>query len=341
MRVLSVEEGRALAEAQRGIAADAYGRARVAEVLRAEVRARGQSWRRSLVDAVAGDVLLGGEFTADEVRAVLDALESLGDVVVGPGGQVAPGPLRVVRLDGRTVSLIGGVETSALERWFGRVTSVELVRRASWSGGAAELAALGLVGARLLELEAWAGLDRAPTAAAWLATLTAELESAQRVLALGDVFEVESAQRYDPLAPKAWQHLRWVEARSVLEGVVLFRARGLAGRFGYALLRRLSAGIAWLSLSQDEARRAVYALDVAAGTAVAVRRRPLDGGLVEVGVQNVVPRAEHRWLLGAADVAWTEGFPLRYAMPAARAETVLARLVAQLGVRVEEVSEHG
>lgn len=328
------------------------GDAARAELVRAEVTARGGGLRRGVLRRVALALASasrggeGGEVT--RLGAICAALEAEGDLVAGAGGWLSPTPLRLVALSDdryrvvcslpshRLSSLLPGEATSEMpSRGMsseggsaeGSNRAFAAIRRSLYAPDRAALAeAVAPLGGTILEPAAWAGLDRAPVADGdWLDRLDRRLGT--------HAVPAGTTERDGPLDWRARvvtdEGFRWrreaAEAR-------LWRGRGAAGRRRWAWCPPGGgpARVAWLPLRADEAHRAAFALARRDGGGAPVTVHRADA-TAEVDFGAWLPWAEYRFLSLLA-VPVRDGARVRWRVPIAQLERVTDTLADRLGV---------
>lgn len=300
------------------------------ETVRAHLAAEGSVLRRALVDRVlrwhdAPD----DDATRGRVNDLIDALDGVGDVLVGDGGLVGAAPLRAALVGrSRVVLLLGSVPTAVLAAAMpeetiarGRVRRV-LLRRL----GHAEVArAMDSLGGSVIDARVWAGLDRAPpTLDAWWQTL-----GARRVEAMWPsegareraVFVVHNGRGRWRRPEDGGASLPQIE-----------RERQPGGWYRYAW--RTADGAC--PLTSDEATRTMLAVEARAGVAREVIAASTPGDVVTVSVPGWVPRAEYRFLLGVGDRLETREGNSRYAVPSESWAELAEMFSKRLGMIVDE-----
>jgi hypothetical protein len=227
----------------------------------------------------------------EAVKAVLEDLERCGDATAGPGGMVAAGPLRVVMLGIGRATMHGGIPSE----WVRGKLSVESVipgfpRSVVFTSEDLFKVAVVAAGGLVLTPERWAGLDRVPSSDAdWLAELTDRLGSG------ASPAEPGSWTPYRTDTPGVTQGKRWGD-QSDEGGNRLWRLRDDRGwwRFAWTGGESPSAG-PFLTMTQDEACRAGFALDQEAGNPIPWRTDIADDR-VRLEIDGYIPRAEYRFL---------------------------------------------
>lgn len=310
---------------------------RPAEALRHEVSARGLSTRKVVCDAAMARLAHFGSWDREQVRGVLGDLERMGDVWSGPGGRVAPAPLRLVSLGGGRSGLYCGLPTSRLGALPGTLdASAALQRFLQVSDDQLEplTRAVDALGGMIIPVERWTGLDRSePCGPEWLAQLDSR-------------FQVEGGGRWDQEGLDDWrvyspetavreQRQRWSRP-SADRGGSLWRARHANGWWVYAWCpdgdptKALS-----LKLRHEEALRTAFSLDLRAEAPLEFRFMP--GDPVELLVDAFLPFPEFRLLnVAGRHKEGTQRGCYRYEFSAEAWEGVSTRLVERLGIKLEE-----
>ena len=263
------------------------------DILRAEVHARKHAPRAATLSRVAR--LLAPAITLDEQRLeeACDALEREGDVMLNPGGILYATPTRVVPID-KTARVFSSVPTRALAKALGREISAKGAARTINS--VEELTeSVAKISGVIVPPDAWAGLDRAPSAdSSFLAKLDQRLE--WQSLSAG------SLEKDGTLDWRSWQVTSEGAAwRRTGEGQ-LWWARTRFGGHRRAWTTGASPAISpFITLSPDDADRARFALSrkVEGASILRVRRA---GKLVTIEIPGWLPRPEYRWLSLHAEV---------------------------------------
>lgn len=269
----------------------------LAELVRAEVTARGTVRRASLLAAVG--MFLGDTDGAHAERAadLLERLEQVGDVVYGRAGVVAAAPLRVVRRGGGRYLIIGAQPTRELERALAvggvaagmpRTVALSAEATEAFERGAASIGAV-------LSADEWAGLERVPFGREWLEVLedgcddplegAAPIDWSQRQAYLADPSEAVEARRWvrDPDAKLVGLVRAWREDRRPVYGWV-----------------RADRPESVRRLTRDEGLRTRFALDLTRNAGLTLHaRHGGDGISLACGVW--LPRAEYRYLACVAE----------------------------------------
>ena len=306
----------------------------LADLLRSEVTARGSCTRA----AAASRLLraLSGLVPEDSLRTRLAnlcrTLEADGDFSVSTGGVLHISPVRAVVLDEATHRIVSSLPTRVLGLELPGTLEIEGVRRTHHmpSGRVGELElALEALGGVVLSVESWAGLQRSPHAdGAWMSNLAQRLQwhaEAQGSLERDGALDWATLELSDD-GPR-WRRRSEAPSR-------LWRARSVHGRwlFAWTASEQTPAGTDFISLSDDDAARTVFALARA-------QERPVQARLDHHGeerrlfIREWLPRAEYRFLsaLGACEfvdrvAVWT--------FAAAREVRVLSTLEERLGLQV-------
>jgi hypothetical protein len=286
----------------------------IAEVIRAELFALGHTLRWVLAHRVT-KLLAPFEVTGEAIASSLQALEIAGDLLAGPGSEVARAPLLAVAVrDGRWL-FSGTLPTRELGKGLDGIPSGLPRRLATHDDEQVRRAVTALRG-REVNVARWAGLDRTPPVERWIEELNARISMsdrfAERALALSwDAQEVYGASG------------RW-RATEVGEEPVLLRAPQAGGWNAYAWARRADRTTVRVPLTRDEARRTTLAVDASAGEAVALAVART-GHQATIALPVVLPSAEYRWLSAMGEMT---------AEP--RGVTVEGALLAEVGTVLRE-----
>lgn len=259
----------------------------LSDLVRAEVHARKHAPRAATLSRVAR--LLAPVALIDEERldAVCDALEREGDVLLAPGGVLYATPTRVVALQ-KSARVFGSLPTRVLASMLGReVSAIGAARSVPTTDGLAD--AVAKVSGVMVTPEAWAAIDRTPTAdAAFLTGLDQRLE--WEALGAG-ALEKDCALEW-----RAWEATgegaRW---RRSNEGRLWWARTRFGGHHRAWTAGGSPATSPFVELSSDDADRARFALsrEVAGASVLKVERA---GRNVTIEVPGWLPRPEYRWL---------------------------------------------
>lgn len=300
----------------------------LAELLRAEVTARGTTPRFATLERirrlVAPIVMIDHELLA----RTCEALVREGDLVLASGGLLAATPVRLVRLAGEVARVVSSLPTHDLRVALGvDVARRGLVRQVVYTETCeAALAALGGVA---LTPAQWAGLDRAP-----LADDDFLLRLDQRLA--GSLSSSGLHGRDEPLEWRGWT---WHETRGAWRrdavDTPLWRAQSTWGGFVSAWSAGASPATApYFELAPDDALRARFALARRQGHPLTLSVHT-DSDAALLTIPGWLPRAEYRWLSLHATPA-RDAAPGCWHLPAAALPDVLDLLRQRLGVTVEE-----
>lgn len=301
------------------------------DALRAHVAAEGAVLRRVLVDrALRWHGVEPDNDARDAVNALLDELDTVGDVLVGDGGLVGAAPLRAARVHGsRTVLFLGSVTTTTLARALpDEAIDPRRVRRAvlAWHDDAALAHAMNALGGAVTDAARWAGLDRSPESldAWWRALAERRPRDGEADVLAAD----PSAQRYVVRDGRG----RWrPRDEAPTEAGTLMRVRQPGGwsRFVW----RGEGGC--VALTADEALRTTLALEARADASRSLVARRTPTGGVGLSLPVRIPRAEYRMLLGTADRIDDDG-GAHYVVTRDVWPPLAAMLHARLGLHVDE-----
>ncbi|MBK7074597.1 MAG: hypothetical protein IPH44_20100 [Myxococcales bacterium] len=298
------------------------------ELLRQEVTARGRHARHSLIANVCRLAAPAVALDLERVDDLCEDLERQGDLLLGDGGVVYPSPVRIVALGDGVFRFVCAIPS---HRLFANVpgdwTRRGVRRDCRLRDPAADVArALGGVA---LTPETWAGFDRVPPADDdWLRYLDARRAAAPVPAGV--------LERDEPLDWKGLviddAPIRWRSAGPAR----LWRARHRWKRWVYAWTAVESPSAeAFVELRPDEGARTVFAAARAAGQPV-VGSITRTGDDVSIAISQWLPQAEHRYLSTRAEPIETATRDRAWTVSAARSESVIAKLVERLGVRLEQ-----
>jgi hypothetical protein len=304
---------------------------RVDEVLRALIAAWGVVSARVLLDRACAWLKTEREDDRALVRARLDALEDCGDVIAGPQGMLAAGPVLEIEMAGGRRLLVGGVPDEVIRE---SVAEIEIVpgaprriERTTPNGVATHFAGQSIPGSR------WAGLDDAPIANdALLHALRqrAEAAAAEATLEVLDPM----AQRYRPAPERGTR--RWPWSDKLDAGLpTLVRWTGLSGdpRFGWAV-----SSTQVLPLGRDEALRATWAIERASGTAPRIAPEHSPEG-VSFSLDPRLPSPEYRYLIASGCEVTRDPTGSRWSVPQSAWAEIRAVLQERLGIVESEAVE--
>ena len=308
--------------------------AALADLLRSEVTARGSCTRAAAVGRL--ERALAGLLPEDALRTRLAdlcrTLEADGDFSVAKGGVLHVSPVRAVVLEPKVHRIVSSLPTRVLGPQFPGTLEVDGVRRehhlASEHVGQLELA-LDSLGGVVLSVEAWAGLERSPHADdAWMSNL------AQRLL-----WHPEAAGSLERDGALDWATLELSEGgpRWRLRSDAptrLWRARSAHGRwlFVWTAVEQTPAGADFISLSDDDAARSVFALARARAVPVQARMEH-EGEERRLFISEWLPRAEYRFLSTLGSCAFVDRVAV-WTFAATRQPRVLSMLEERLGLQV-------
>lgn len=300
----------------------------LAELLRAEITARGTAPRGATLERIRRLVAPIAVIDPELLARTCEALVREGDLVLAAGGVLAATPVRLVRLAGDVARVVSSLPTVDLKVALGvEVERRGLVRKVPWTT-AGETAVAALSGV-VLSPEEWAGLDRAP-----LADDTFLLRLDQRLA--GSLLSPERRGTDEPLAWRGWT---WHESRGAWRSdaaeTPLWRAKSTWRGFVSAWTAGASPAAAQcLELAPDDAVRARFALARRQGHPITISVH-VDADAALVTIPGWLPRAEYRWLSLHAEPAG-EATPASWRVPASVLPRVLDLLRQRLGVLVEE-----
>ncbi|NBO64542.1 MAG: hypothetical protein EBU88_06820 [Acidobacteria bacterium] len=307
----------------------------VAELVRYLVSSH-SPWRyQTLLGEVSRLISPVREIHQDEIRFVLDALESDGDLVVN-GGAVHATPIRAIKLDEQNFRFLSSLPTKRLAGLFPGDWICHESMRSCHPG---DLGRFGSMlrdrGGVLLTPPEWAGLEFEPLAdEPWLQALGERMEN--------EAFPPESqifSHKMD------WQWLKYGEKSLTwekglaTEGARLWRGINLRGYWVFALTRSGSPiEEPWLRLSRNDAYRAVFAIARLEQISIPVKLELVSGGNVcgttTLTLPPVLPFAEHRFLTVVASSRYSGPGGSRWKLSESQTWSTVEILERRLGINV-------
>jgi len=301
----------------------------LADLLRAEVTARGSCTRRAAVrrieQAATGTVQQG----RDRIDTVCRQLEAEGDLNTSRGGMLHVTPVRAIELSPGEYRLICSLPTTRLAAKLPGDVIAEGIRRnlRLEEGEAPALAqAMERVGGLVLSPEAWAGLSRVPIAdEAWLTSLDERLR-----------WLPEDAGSQERDGALDWRELTLTSdgprfrSGTGDDGVRLWRAKSHLGQWlwVWGTAGSSPATGSFVTLPVDDANRAVFALARVAGAPVSASVTK-DVPTSTLHLDAWLPRAEYRYLSTIASPAEGKG---AWSIPEGNLDQVLDVLSSRLGI---------
>lgn len=298
----------------------------LAELIRAEVTARGTTPRATALERVRRFVAPVANIDPKPLARTCDVLVREGDLVLGAGGRLAATPLRLVRL-GQIARVSSSLPTPALQAALGAdVERRGLTRRVAWTD--ASQAALTALGGLALTLEQWAGLDRAPLADhGFLQRLDQRLQCAAAVPA--DHVQGEPVE----WRGWTWHGDRWAWRRDA-GSTPLWRAKTAWGHLSAWTTGGSPGTTPFFELPPDDSARARFALARHDGRPLVVSVQIADD-VACFSLPGWLPRAEYRWLSLLSEPGLDAGSG-NWRVPASEFPRVRDLLVQRLGVIVED-----
>ena len=328
-RIIADERARALAGAAWGANLDADDA--VAEVLRAEVTARGSCRRSATLAHVQRMLAAFIEISPERVADICQTLVQQGDFSLASGGVLHATPLRAVEIEAGGWRIISSLPLRYLQARLPATllctgTQRQLVFPTSDETDVS--AAVDALRGVKMSASTWAGLELAPKADdSWLAALEEQLK-----------WLAEPAGNLDHDGKLDWQALyiseegtRW--RRDGQAPAKLWRARTVGGYWVFAWTgsEEAPSAVPFIRLSQDDANRTVFALARSVDQALQLSVTP-DGDKSIIGIRDWLPRAEYRYLSTMAQPLSRESHMDRWALPTEKEEEVLSILVERLGL---------
>lgn len=303
----------------------------VAELLRAELSARGSCSRRALCERVFSMVTPFASISIDLVQSVLAELAARGDVTAGPGGILAAAPLRAVDIGAGRFKVFGSLPSKPLLAVDTSATGKPGIDRVvSFDGTDAGPRAVSSLGGVVLTPERWAGLDRVlPAGEEWLNVLNRRLDQEGELAGARDEEIADEWRAYLPEA-ETEQRRRW--KAGIHPASTLWRARQQRGWQTFAW----SAGgsprdTRSLPLTGDESARTMYSLNLRAAISATIHGRPI-GDYVEFECDLFLPRAEYRYLTTFAERLAGNDKRAMYHCPATVWTVLTETLASRLGI---------
>jgi hypothetical protein len=304
----------------------------VAELIRHLVSGH-SPWRyQSLLAEVTRLISPIREIDPEEIRYVVDALESDGDLVIN-GGAIHATPIRAIQLDSQSFRFMSSLPTKRLATLFPGDWSCQESMRSCQPGDPAQLGTLLRArGGVLLTAEGWAGLDYEPYADQdWLAHLEQRLET--------DAFPPESQVFSHKMS---WQWLKyegnaltWQKGPPPLNARI-WRGINLRGYWVYALTAsRSPIEMPWVKLARNDAHRAIFAFARSMAIPIPVKLEPMGTGEGEGGLLTLppfLPYAEYRYLTALANGRQSSSSGVRWRLPATRVGATVRMLEDRLGI---------
>ncbi len=301
----------------------------IADVMRAELVALGQT-RRWVLETRVFALLAHFGVTEEGVAETLRALESAGDLVLGPGGEVARTPLRALVLRPGWWMIAGSLPSTDIRAALG-VSPRGLPRRLSTDDDQRVCVFVQEMGGRVLDVARWSGLDRVATQEWFFAELEARIDSASRFADRASSLSWEGIEVFNPGQTTAGK--TWMNAPLDREAT-LVRARQTGGWRAYAYARKFGDKQEFVPLTSDEARRIQFVLAAKAGAPVRLSATRKDT-MVEIALPVLLPLAEYRWLAAMGEMQNT---PRQVRLDESIFQDARVMLADKLGVVVEEVS---
>lgn len=304
----------------------------VAELIRHLVSGH-SPWRyQSLLAEVTRLISPIREIDPEEIRFVVDALDTDGDLVIN-GGAIHATPIRAIQLDGQSFRFMSSLPTKRLATLFPGDWSCQESMRSCQPGDPAQLGTLLRArGGVLLSAEGWAGLDYEPSADQdWLALIEQRLET--------DAFPPESQVFSHKMS---WQWLKyggnaltWQKGPAPLNARI-WRGINLRGYWVYALtLSRSPIEMPWVKLARNDAHRAIFAFARSMAIPIPLRLERMGTDIGEgvlLTLPPFLPYAEYRYLNALASGRQLTPSGVHWRLPAARLKATIRMLEDRLGL---------
>lgn len=305
----------------------AWGPEVLAELVRAEVTARGSLTRWATVQRIARAVSV----EPSVVEQLCRHLEAEGDFSTASGGVLHVTPLRLVSSGDSELRVICSLPTARLAAELPGAIETQGVRRTlRFSDEVPSLAkAVAKIAGLVLTPEQWAGLDLAPHAdEAWLKMVNERLR-----------WLPEGAGSLKCEGTLDWRGLTLTDEgpryRRVAKKAQLWRAHSPFGRwlFAWGTPGVSPAEGEFVSLTSDEAYRTAFAVARAESPIRAVFARAETHAVLALDAW--LPRAEYRYLAMIA-VPSRDIHKNTWLIPNARVDDTVATLQARLGLDITE-----
>jgi hypothetical protein len=300
----------------------------VADLVRAEVTARGSCTRWATVQRIARAASVEPAIVDEICRQ----LEAEGDFSTASGGVLHVSPVRLVSSGNTEYRVVCSLPTARLSAKLPGAIDAQGVRRflrLSEDAPALKKAVSKIAGI-VLTPEQWAGLDLAPRADdAWLRAVDERLR-----------WLPEGAGSLERDGALDWRGLTLTDDgpryRRDAAAAQLWRSRSAFGRW---LFVWGAAGVSpaegdFVSLTSDDANRTMFAVARAAGSPIRATLTRAEAEAVLV-LDAWLPRAEYRYLamIGAPS---GENHKNTWSIPTARVDDVVATLKNRLGLDITE-----
>ena len=303
----------------------------VAELLRAELTARGNATRTMLVRRIQQIVAPLLVLERETVLTVCSDLERAGDVNEAPGGVLFATPLRAISLRPMEFRIVGSLPIALLQSKLpGNWTSHGVIRscRIDESTDEEWRATVASAGGVIISPETWAGFDTAPKAdAGWLASLDARLALPSRP---GGVLQRDASLSWKAMLTGE-DGVRWMAGDAQCTAR-LWRAWN---EYGYWVFAWTEGGhpstSACQPLTNDEAARSLFAIARTSDSPVALELRQQNGAS-DLTIAHWLPRAEYRYLSVFAAARSRKGSETTWSVPDDQLSNTMSVLRERLGV---------
>ena len=303
-----------------------YDSATVTELVRNELWARGTTSRRGLCDRIVSLMQPLSDLKKDDVQAVLDEMERIGDVTYGPRGTLAVSPLRVVVAGNGRFRLFGTLPSRLVQN----ISASGITRELTDNSEVAVHSLMDLYGGVQLSAERWAGFDRVqPAGPDWLKSLDFRIDDEARE---PGAFEGELNSIWMTCRPTSNQS-PWKKPIGD-DGGKFWRAWT---KFGRPIHVWTSGGnpisSPAMQLTSDEANRTTFAVCMQSSFPVVFNVEAM-GADVILRFDAFLPVAEYRYLIVIGEMQELAGSKKAFRIPLEDWLKVGAKLRDRLGVTI-------
>ena len=301
----------------------------IAELIRAEVSARGFCQRATTVRRICRFAAPVVNLDVAMVNDLCTQLEREGDILMADAGLLVAPPLRAIDLGQGRFRLATSLTTQRLQTLLPGSWGLVGIGRTCQAENAAHFRArVAEMGGKVLTPAAWACLDRVPAAdQAWLDGLDRRLQATP---------EPDGSLEHDE--PLAWsgcrmtaEGVRWQSSAHAVDAC-LWRARTRYGYWRHAWCREGPPSTSpFVSCGADAGSRTVFALARVQGPPLTLVVTQDDARAV-LTIPHWLPVAEYRYLTVCATHREIERSGSRWSLSREQVAGVLAMLEARLGL---------